>query len=201
LQVKTVCTQHRMASGSAPLRTLLPHSKVSGRSVTSRIVTFDTPRIAHSSCTVPESLSVHNAFRSRVMKSKNPNGSRKRIWSLCSESSLNDAMRLRVRGWVLIITGRRNSSCKRHSAVTRPRNLSSRRRRNRHRLQLALSSLFLPQTSAFLGPRSFHYDANCLKKTLQTPPQTPARNVPRVEYHFLPERRISASRYLPQASQ
>jgi hypothetical protein len=45
----TVSTHDTIAPGSAPLKMLLPHSIVSGRSVTSRKVTLGTLKIEHSS--------------------------------------------------------------------------------------------------------------------------------------------------------
>ena len=57
-----------------PAMMLLPHSTVSGRSVTSRVVTLATWRMQHSSCTVPLSVSTHAASRSSARKSKKPNG-------------------------------------------------------------------------------------------------------------------------------
>src|SRR5258708_3986578 len=45
----TVATQDRIIAGSLPHKILLPHSIVSGLSVTSRSVTFGRPKIAHSS--------------------------------------------------------------------------------------------------------------------------------------------------------
>jgi hypothetical protein len=51
-----ISTARTIAPVSAPHKMLLPHSTVSGLSVTSRKVTFGTPKIAHSSCTVPLSV-------------------------------------------------------------------------------------------------------------------------------------------------
>src|SRR5450756_2838786 len=64
----------RMRSASTPASRLLPHSMVSGRSVTSRIVTVGTPKMQHSSCTVPLSESTQNASFSRRTKSNRPSG-------------------------------------------------------------------------------------------------------------------------------
>src|SRR5262249_58204389 len=46
-------TAAAIASGSEPAMRFDPHSTVSGRSVTSRIVTFGIPKMHASSCTVP----------------------------------------------------------------------------------------------------------------------------------------------------
>ena len=72
-------TARTIASGSAPARILLPHSIVSGRSVTSRSVTFGMPKIAHSSCTVPLSVRTASEFFSSFTKSKKPSASSSRI--------------------------------------------------------------------------------------------------------------------------
>src|ERR1035438_3363725 len=68
-------TAAKTSDGSLPDKMLEPHSTVSGRSVTSRIVTLGTPKIQDSSCTVPLSDSRQNALCSRRTKSKNPSGS------------------------------------------------------------------------------------------------------------------------------
>ena len=86
LRDRTLFTHLSTVSGSTPPRILLPHSMVSGRSVTSRMVTFATRSKQHSSWTVPLSLMTHRAFLSRLMKLKKPKGSRKRILFLFMES-------------------------------------------------------------------------------------------------------------------
>ena len=81
-----------------PLRTLLPHSTVSGRSVVSRTVTAGTPMMQHSSCTVPLSVSTQRASRSSATKSKKPNGSygRSASSSRLSPKALEALARARV---------------------------------------------------------------------------------------------------------
>src|SRR5438552_13832983 len=75
LFASTARTQRNTSFEDTPERMLLPHSRVSGRSVTSRIVTLATRKIQHSSCTVPESDKTQKALLSSAMKSKSPNGS------------------------------------------------------------------------------------------------------------------------------
>ncbi len=88
-------TQLSTGSGSTPDRMLLPHSIVSGRSVTSRSVTVGTPKMQHSSWTVPLSLSTQNAAFSKATKSKSPSGSTKRT---LSADTPNDLIRSAVLG-------------------------------------------------------------------------------------------------------
>ena len=121
----TVRTQRMTVSGSAPLSMLLPHSTVSGRSVTSRMVTLATRKMQHSSCTVPLSLRTQKALRSSAMKSKSPKGSQKRICRCAAASTLKRSMTARVRGCVLQIIGSPYSRCKASSDWMSERSLSS----------------------------------------------------------------------------
>src|SRR6266545_1165130 len=118
-------TWRSTSSGSVPESTLDPQSIVSGRSVTSRSVTFGTPNKHASSCTVPLSDRMQKAERSRLMKSRNPSGSRKRRPSRAI-STPNASTFARVRGWNEQITGSPNSWWRRASDSTRSRSLSAR---------------------------------------------------------------------------
>ena len=71
----TRTTALRIAEQTAPASTFEPHSRVSGRSVTSRTITFGTLEEAASSWTVPLSVRMHRASPSRRTKSKKPSGS------------------------------------------------------------------------------------------------------------------------------
>lgn len=68
------------------------------------MVTFGTPKIAHSSCTVPLSDSTARAFFSSFTKSKNPSGLSSRTSDdagrICPSANL-----LAVCGWTLTNTG------------------------------------------------------------------------------------------------
>ena len=94
----------RIESGSDPLKMLLPHSIVSGLSVTSRKVIFGMRKMAHSSCTVPLSVNTASAFFSSFTKSKNPNGSSSQTFSL-SIGKENSVNRSAVRGCTDTSTG------------------------------------------------------------------------------------------------
>ena len=56
----TISTHFRIDSGCIPERMLLPTSRVSGLSVTSRKVTFGTLNIQHSSCALCQNQSIQS---------------------------------------------------------------------------------------------------------------------------------------------